>query len=966
MSQIVESLTNFVAYAKTLKKDEKGESQVFCDRLFKAFGHEGYKEAGATLEFRLKKDKKTSYADLMWKPRLLMEMKKGGEKLHLHYQQAFQYWINAVPDRPRYVVLCNFDEFQIYDFDKQLNDPVDTVLLEELPKRYTAFNFLFPIEQKPLFNNDREAVSRKAADQTAELFRRITKGRVKNRIPVPQAQRFVLQTVVSMFAEDIDLLPAGTIAGIVNDCIEHKQSSFDLFGGLFHQMNSPTPATGGRFKGVRYFNGGLFATIDPVDLSVSELELLGGESGAATKDWSKVNPAIFGTLFTHSMEAAERHALGAHFTSEADIQRIVGPTIIRPWQERIDAAKTAADLLTLRAALMKFRVLDPACGSGNFLYVAFRELARLDIRIMTRLQDALSKNEFEKRAPTLMIVQPKQFFGLDIDPFGVELAKVTLMLAKKLALDEAAQALGVGQSQLALGGADALPLDNLDDNIQCKDALLVPWPESDAIIGNPPYQSKNKIQGEMDRDEINRLRDRFPQISGMADYCVYWFRRAHDHLREGQRAGLVGTNTIRQNYSREGGLDYIVGNGGTITEAVSSMIWSGEAVVHVSIVNWIKGADKSQKRLYIQDGNDVEAGWRHSDFDTIGSALSFEFDVTKAKRLEINATDGGCYQGQTHGHAGFLVPANEAKLLIQKDRKYADVLFPFLIANNLIGGKSPKPTRYVIDFQGLELLDAEGFPALLSRVKSKVLPKRKAAAAQEEARNADALAKNPKSKINHHHKNFLNHWWQLSYAREEMIGELKKLERYIVCGRVTKRPIFDFISRDIRPNDACAVFAHPDDYSYGILQSGIHWVWFTNRCSTLKADPRYTSNTVFDSFPWPQTPTLDQVKAVAGEAVAFRKTRNDLKAKHNISFRVLYKSLEEPGAHPLKVAQDKLDKAVRKAYGMGSGVDPLKFLLELNALVFAAEDNGDPVQGPGLPYFINDSKEFISDDCVKP
>ena len=132
--------------------------------------------------------------------------------------------MNAVPNRPRYVVLCNFQEFWIYDFDKQLNEPVDVVALGDLPKRYTAFNFLFPNERKPLFNNDPEAVSRKAADQVAELFRELTH-RLSQAIPRPQAQRFVLQTVVSMFAEDIDLLPAGTVKGIVNDCVEDKQSS---------------------------------------------------------------------------------------------------------------------------------------------------------------------------------------------------------------------------------------------------------------------------------------------------------------------------------------------------------------------------------------------------------------------------------------------------------------------------------------------------------------------------------------------------------------------------------------------------------------------------------------------------------------------------------------------------------------------------------------------------------------------
>ncbi|WP_198959207.1 class I SAM-dependent DNA methyltransferase [Bradyrhizobium canariense] len=471
MSVTVENLNKFVSYASTLRGDEKGEAQVFCDRLFQAFGHLGYKEAGASLEFRIKRKdgKGTQFADLVWKPRLLLEMKKAGEKLHLHYRQAFEYWINAVPNRPRYVVLCNFKEFWVYDFDKQLDEPVDTLTLEQLPKRYTALNFLFADERKPIFNNDREAVSRQAADQIAELFKRLHR---RSREPVErtQAQRFVLQLVVSMFAEDIDLLPSGTIQTIVNDCVENKQSAFDLFGGLFKQMNTPTPARAGRFKGVRYFNGGLFSAIDPIDLRASELDLLGGEGGAASKDWSKVNPAIFGTLFQHSMDAKERHALGAHFTSEADIQRIVGPAIVRPWLQRIDSAKSATALLELRKELMHFRVLDPACGSGNFLYVAFRELARLDLRIMTRLKESLSAKEFQKRAPTLTIVTPKNFFGIDIDPFGVELAKVTLMLAKKLALDEAAETLDITQEQMIFGGYDALPLDNLDDNLKCEDA----------------------------------------------------------------------------------------------------------------------------------------------------------------------------------------------------------------------------------------------------------------------------------------------------------------------------------------------------------------------------------------------------------------------------------------------------------------------------------------------------------------
>ena len=285
MSEIVDRLKAFVEYAQPLG-DEKGEAQVFCDRLFKAFGHDGYKEAGATLEARVSKKgaKGKKFIDLIWKPRVLIEMKSAGENLKLHYQQAFEYWIAAVPDRPRYVVLCNFKEFWIYDFDKQLDQPLDRVLLKDLPQRYSALNFLFPNSPKPVFHNDLEPVSREAADQMASLFRCLVK-RPGKPIPREQAQRFVLQLLVAMFAEDLDLLPAATVKSIIDDCLEHKQSSYDLFGGLFNQMNNPKPATAGRYLGVRYFNGGLFSKVESVELTKFEMELIGhDEHGAALKN----------------------------------------------------------------------------------------------------------------------------------------------------------------------------------------------------------------------------------------------------------------------------------------------------------------------------------------------------------------------------------------------------------------------------------------------------------------------------------------------------------------------------------------------------------------------------------------------------------------------------------------------------------------------------------------------------------
>jgi type II restriction/modification system DNA methylase subunit YeeA len=957
MSTAVEPIRQFVEYARTLKGDEKGEAQVFCDRLFQAFGHGGYKEAGATLEYRVKgPGKSTKFADLLWRPRLLLEMKKRGEKLQRHYTQAFEYWLQLVPQRPKYVVLCNFDEFWIYDFDTQLNDPVDVVALQDLAQRYTAFNFLFPAEKKPQFGNNRVDVTRAAADKVAAVFNSmIARGEDRE-----QAQRFALQCVVAMFSEDAELLPRGLFSELLDEC-KGGGSSYDLVGGLFRQMNNPHPARGGRYKNVRHFNGGIFQTIEPVELNAGEIDLL---LSAAEENWSKVQPPIFGTLFQSSMGKEERHAYGAHFTSEADIQKVVLPTIVRPWRERIEATKTLKELRGLLEELRRFRVLDPACGSGNFLYVAYRELKRLELSLMAKIHA-----EFGRRAReavgTRSMVSTKQFFGIDKEPFAVELAKVTLMLAKELAIDESRAWIDAAQLDLPIEFDAALPLDNLDENIMCEDALFCMWPKAQVIIGNPPYQSKNKMQQEYGPAYLNRLRERYPDVPGRADYCVYWFRRAHDELPPGGHAGLVGTNTIRQNYSREGGLDYIAGHGGTITEAVSTQVWSGDAVVHVSIANWVKGDYPGKKKLFTQLGDLRESPWEVVEVDQISPALSASFDVTQAQRLRANIESGACYQGQTPGHEGFIVSADETADALQAAGANADVLFRYLTGDDLLSHCPPAPQRYVIDFQPRDILAASRYAKLFERLKSTVLPAREGAAAEEEKRNKKALEENAKAKLNQHHRNFLNKWWLLSYPRPELIGRIATLPRYIACARVTKRPVFEFVHRSIRPSDALQVFTLADDYSFGILQSDIHWDWFVARCSTLKGDFRYTSDTVFDTFPWPQSPSLVQATKVAEAAVSLRQLRRKIMAENDWSLRELYRTLELPGQNPLKTAHEKLDAAVRAAYGMKAKDDPLAFLLALNGELADREASMKPIIGPGLPPAVKDAAGFITGDCIR-
>jgi hypothetical protein len=284
----------------------------------------------------------------------------------------------------------------------------------------------------------------------------------------------------------------------------------------------------------------------------------------------------------------------------------------------------------------------------------------------------------------------------------------------------------------------------------------------------------------------------------------------------------------------------------------------------------------------------------------------------------------------------------------------------------MIGSVAGKPSRYVIDFDRRTLLEAQEYKALFKRVEARVLPDRVKAAEKEREQNKEAVEANPKAKLAKDHSGALDKWWLHFRAREKMVKAISALPRYIVCGRVTKRPIFAFVDPAIHPNDSLAVFPLADDYSFGILQSGIHWQWFTERCSTLKADWRYTSNTVFDSFPWPQEPTTEQVAAVAEAAVALRHHRDELIKKHALSLRELYRSLENPGSHSLKDAHGKLDAAVRAAYGMAKDADPVEVLFGLNQELAAAEDAGEKVGGPGLPASIEDRNSFRTGDRLLP
>jgi MmeI, DNA-methyltransferase domain/MmeI, N-terminal domain/MmeI, helicase spacer domain len=588
--EIQGDLREFVARWRDYSSSERSEAQTFLNELIHCYGADR-KAVGARFEDA---HTATGIMDLYWPEVCIVEMKAPhrAAKLAEHRKQAFGYWHSsddAALNRAAatYVALCAFQRFIIWEPGRFPSAPRADFTLDELPENYEKLLFLTGTDQEPLFGDSYKELTTEAAKAVVELYQALLLRKAQAQATL---REFLLQIVWCLFAEDIGMLEGHPLQRIVKDLVHHpKRSSYTDLGALFDVLNDPTDyGRNGVLHGTRYVNGSLFSHAAKVHLDPSELAVL---VEAAHSSWGKVNPAIFGSLMEGCLGRDRRWELGAHYTHEVDIMKIVRPSIMQPWRNRIHMTKTVADVQRVLEELCAFRVLDPACGCGNFLYVAYRELRCLEHKLKERLIRVAQQTGMQAPDPLgLPYYRLGNLRGIDIEPTAVLIARLTLWMGQRQMIDR-------------FGPAEpALPLVDLF-GIQVGDALEMPWPVVDCIIGNPPFLGSQHVRATRGDAYTNWLKTVFKV--GVKDYCVYWFRKAHDHLTADQRAGLVGTNSISQNRARSASLEYITANGGVITDAVSSQDWPGEASVHVSLVNWIK-APTSEPMTFVLDGELVD------------------------------------------------------------------------------------------------------------------------------------------------------------------------------------------------------------------------------------------------------------------------------------------------------------------------------------------------------------------------
>jgi hypothetical protein len=830
---------------------ERGEAQTFCNEFFSCFGLDRL-EVGAQFESIIPNE--STRADLVWGDRLLIEMKRPAERnLSRHYEQVFNYWLRLNPS-PKYIILSNFHTIEIHDPKLEYGKALSAIQLCQIETSIDAF--LFMLDKEPYFPPSQTEVTKKAADVTINVYKGLL-----DRYPKREARLFILQCVFAMFAEDVDLLPRRQFTNCLLTCIKKDEKTGDLVTLLFERLNEANDRK--RLgRDIPYINGGLFQEVLPIDLEKDEIDQL---LDAASYDWSYIRPEIFGTLFEHSMSEEERSQHGAHYTSEVDIQRIVQPTIVRPWMSSIEKIHNLGDLNEAKIKLANYHVLDVTCGSGNFLYIAYRELKRIE-----RL---LHNREIELRGLQFTSQKQKGIFpiqnlhGIDRDNFAVMLARVTLwigqqILNKEFQIDE-----------------DDLPLPDLSC-IQHGDSLFISWPqEISAYIGNPPFLGARKMRSQLNDEYTEKIHKRYPTHNKLADLCTYFFRRIHNEMLEGARAGLVGTNTIKQNHSRQASLEYIETQKGIIYNAWTSYEWPGEAKVHVSIVNWFKGDDNIQFEL---DGKPVEY---------ISSRLTPEKMLEQPRKLISPWSIPGS-QGVIPRFSGFVLSEEEAMYFIDRDDKNKNVIRPFLIGRSLQTNTTPIYDRFIIDFNDLPLEQAEEYEEVFKIIRQRVKPKR------------EALKEVP------HNRHARLYWWQYHNNRSNLRRKLMESQHYIAVARVSKEPHFVMVDSNILPDNTVIAIASSDYYLCGILNSRFHKIWAWMQGSTLKGDLRYTPTSVLQTFPFP--PNVDSTlhKKIENATKNILNERSRLTELKQIGLTKLYNA----GYPSLIERHEKLDRLVCEAY----------------------------------------------------
>lgn len=935
---------------------------------------------------------KTNFVDFHREGHFLIEAKQGSDKpkqsspkrgtesylrmMEKAFYQALSYtpFLNS---KPPFLMTCDIgSHFELWmsfsgnygGYGAREVIPLTSLLDEKVFDRFVAI-FSDPQSLNP--EKYRARVTREVAGTLAKLAKWLEE---QGKEP-QEVANFLMRCIFTMFAEDVRLLQGEIFTRALKERWIPEPSRFKSeIEDLWKVMN-----TGGKFNfdAIPQFNGSFFANAIAFDLPREQLEVL---FEAAQKDWREVEPAIFGTLLERALEKKERSRLGAHYTPRSYVERLVRPVVMEPLREewllvetevnrllvlkdgqeeptKAQRDKAAVEIRAFLERLQQVRILDPACGSGNFLYVTLDLIKTLEQEVQMRLLDVLGKvttdllEEFDPRLAGRKQVNPSQFLGIEINPRAAAIAELVIWI-------------GYLQWHFKRYGTTPPPEPILQDfhNIEFRDAVLaydgreldvdaktgkvrsrwggrtmrhpvtgedvpdpsdqVPiyryinprpavWQEADYIVSNPPFIGKSRRRTALGDEYLECLFKAYPQMPDGADFVMYWWFHAINIIKQNKlkRFGFITTNSITQLLNRQVIAENIKDNSEyEILWAIADHPWAdteGSAAVRVAMT--VVGKRETQQPTIVrvvheewQDDDTANLILEYRNVGFIQPNLRGGAKLDQAKSLQANASI--CSVGLVLFGKGFLIDEAKRKSI------ESEVCHPFLSGRDLINGVL---TDWVIDFYPLDELQSQRkAPLAFQHLMEYVKPQR------DQIRDSGSRKK----------------WWRFGRDKVEMRSAINGLTRYIVTLEVSKYRNFFFVSSDVRPDHTLIAIATSDAYHLGILSSDIHIIWSLSTGSTLEDRPRYNKSRCFDPFPFPEA-TLEQKEKIRQLGERLDRHRKQVQAQHpEITITGMYNLLEKLRkgedftdkdreynnkalVSTLKQIHDELDNAVLEAYG---------------------------------------------------
>ena len=858
-------------------------------------------------------DDGSGFADVWKRKHFAWEYKGKKKNLTNAYNQLLRY--REALENPPILVVCDLNRFEVHTNFTNTAKEVHHFELADLERDPTEF---LRVMRAVMTSPDQllpEVTPDQLTQQAAQDFSQLA-SRLRDRgHEAHDVAHFLNRLVFCLFAEDAGLLPSGLLERVA----EGTRLKPEQFAASLRELFAKLSKSGGLFgtERIEWFNGGLFDSDDVLALETEEIDLL---RWVGRLDWSQIDPAIFGTLFERGLDPSKRSQLGAHYTDHESIERVVDPVVIAPLRREFEDMKARVAALLEKGAspittkgrvktqskpvkefqsflerLRAVQVLDPACGSGNFLYVALRSLKDLEREAILWGSQTFGVTKFPQ-------VGPQNVLGIELNEYAAELARVTIW---------------IGEIQWMIhNGFGYLrdPILQPLDNIVTADALVranedgmiveAEWPQAEFVIGNPPFLGAKLLRRGLGSDYVEDLFKVFKgRVPAMADFVVYWHEKARAMVEQGntRRVGLLATQNIRGGASRSV-LDRVK-QSGDIFMAWSDEEWVLEgAAVHVSIVSFDDGSETSK----VLNGSPVTS---------INSNLTSGVDVTLARRLVEN--EDIAFVADIKGGPFDITEVQAREMLAAPSpdgRNNREVVRPWV--NGADVTRRPR-NMWIIDFGvNTPMHEAALYEVPFEYVKTHVKPMRDS----------------------NRRKRYRELWWLHLEPGTGMRKALEGLDRYIVTPVNAKHRVFAWLGEETLADHQLIAIARDDDYTFGVLHSRTHELWALAKGTQLREIEtgfRYTPTSTFETFPFPQ-PTEAQHESVGEAAAKLDHLRSQWlnppgQDASVLKGRTLTNLYNEPPTW-LQQLHEELDATVAAAYGWSDDISDQKVLERLLAL----------------------------------